>query len=114
MWNSYYKKFLDIDIDSESNGILQDIHWYEGIFGYFPTYALGAMISSQIKYHCPFYEDFLDNPSEQNLKDITFWLTTNIHQKASLLSSDEMLQNISGEKLNSKYYSNHLKDRFIK
>ena len=114
LWNSYYKKFLDIDIDSESNGILQDIHWYEGIFGYFPTYALGAMISSQIKYHCPFYEDFLDNPSEQNLKDITSWLSTNIHQKASLLSSDEMLQNISGEKLNSKYYSNHLKDRFIK
>lgn len=114
LWNSYYKKFLDIDIDSESNGILQDIHWYEGIFGYFPTYALGAMISSQIKYHCPFYDDFLDNPSEQNLKDITSWLATNIHQKASLLSSDEMLQNISGEKLNSKYYSNHLKDRFIK
>ena len=114
LWNAYYKKFLDIDIDKESNGILQDIHWYEGIFGYFPTYALGAMISSQIKYYCPYYEAFLDNPSKQNLKDLAIWLNTNVHQKASLLSSDEMLQNISGEKLNSKYYSKHLKDRFIK
>ena len=72
------------------------------------------MISSQIKYHCPFYDAFLDNPTEQNIRDIVVWLNTNIHQKASLLSSDEMLQNISGEKLNSTYYSKHLKDRFIK
>ena len=72
------------------------------------------MISSQIKYYCPCYEAFLDNPSKQNLKDLAIWLNTNVHQKASLLSSDEMLQNISGEKLNSKYYSKHLKDRFIK
>ena len=114
LWNSYYKKFLDIEIKEDSVGILQDIHWFEGIFGYFPTYALGAMISSQIKYHCPFYDAFLDNPSKQNIRDIVVWLNTNIHQKASLLSSDEMLQNISGEKLNSTYYSKHLKDRFIK
>ena len=59
LWNSYYKKFLDIDIKEDSVGILQDIHWFEGIFGYFPTYALGAMIASQIKYNCPLFDIFL-------------------------------------------------------
>ncbi len=114
LWNSMYKEFLDIDLHNDTDGVLQDIHWYEGIFGYFPTYALGAMISSQIKYCCPFYNDFLQKPESRNIKNIANWLNTNIHQKASLYSADEMLQNISGEKLNSSYYSKHLKDRFIK
>lgn len=114
LWNSYYKELLDITITNDSEGILQDIHWYEGIFGYFPTYALGAMISSQIKYNCPFYEDFISNPSQQNVEAIASWLNLNIHEKGSFLSSDEMLQNISGEKLNSQFYSKHLKERFIK
>ncbi len=113
IWNSYYEKYLDIKISNESEGVLQDIHWYEGIFGYFPTYALGAMISSQIKYNCPFYENFLSEPSSENVNEIANWLNNNIHQKASLYSSDEMLKEISGEKLNSNFYLKHLKERFI-
>ena len=113
-WNARFESDFGYAVKKPSQGVLQDVHWAAGAFGYFPTYALGAMISSQIKYHCPFYDAFLDNPTEQNIRDIVVWLNTNIHQKASLLSSDEMLQNISGEKLNSTYYSKHLKDRFIK
>ena len=114
LWNSMYKEYLDINLSNDSEGVLQDIHWYEGIFGYFPTYALGAMISSQIKYNYPNYDDFLKNPEGKNLKSIADWLNKNIHQKASLYSSDEMLQSISGEKLNSTYYSKHLRERFVK
>ena len=114
LWNSMYLEYLDINLTNDTNGVLQDIHWYEGIFGYFPTYALGAMMSSQIKYNCPYYEDFLKKPEADNLKNITNWLNKNIHQKASLYSSDEMLQNISGENLNPIYYSKHLRNRFIK
>ena len=52
LWNENYLNNLSINLISETEGVLQDIHWYEGIFGYFPTYALGAMIASQIKYNC--------------------------------------------------------------
>jgi len=104
---------LSINLISETEGVLQDIHWYEGIFGYFPTYALGAMIASQIKYNCPLFDIFLGNPNEENINNLIIWLNTNIHQKASLYSSDEMLQSISGENLNPKYYLDHLVDRFI-
>ena len=114
LWNKEYQDHLEIDLISDSEGVLQDIHWYEGIFGYFPTYALGAMIASQIKYNCPLFDIFLKNPDEENINQLIIWLNNNIHQKASLYSSDEMLQSISGEKLNSKYYLEHLVGRFVK
>ena len=113
LWNENYLNNLSINLISETEGVLQDIHWYEGIFGYFPTYALGAMIASQIKFNCPLYDTFLGNPNEKNINNLIIWLNTNIHQKASLYSSDEMLQSISGENLNPKYYLDHLVDRFI-
>ena len=114
LWNKNYLDYLSINLTSDTEGILQDIHWYEGIFGYFPTYALGAMIASQIKYNCPLFGIFLENPDAENISNLILWLNTNIHQKASLYSSDEMLQTISGEALNSKYYLDHLVDRFVK
>ena len=60
LWNENYLNNLSINLISETEGVLQDIHWYEGIFGYFPTYALGAMIASQIKFNCPIFDIFLD------------------------------------------------------
>ena len=113
LWNENYLNNLSINLISETEGVLQDIHWYEGIFGYFPTYALGAMIASQIKFNCPLFDIFTDNPNEENINNLIIWLNTNIHQKASLYSSDEMLQSISGENLNPKFYLDHLVDRFI-
>jgi carboxypeptidase Taq len=113
LWNHYYKEYLDIDLPNDTVGVLQDIHWYEGIFGYFPTYAIGAMISSQIKFNCPGYQSFMDHVNIDNIKIVTEWLKSNVHQKASLYSSDEMLQNISGEPLNSSYFLKHLNSRFV-
>jgi carboxypeptidase Taq len=94
-------------------GVLQDIHWYEGIFGYFPTYALGAMTASQLKFNCAQYDAFLNEPNDDNAQNIAKWLNSNIHQNGSLYSSDEMLKNISGETLNSSYYLKHLTSRFF-
>ena len=113
LWNKYYKQFLDIDLPNDTVGVLQDIHWYEGIFGYFPTYAIGAMISSQIKFSCPEYQSFIDNVSLDSITKITDLLKNKIHQKSSLYSSDEKLKNISGEALNSSYFLKHLNNRFI-
>ncbi len=90
LWNENYLNNLSINLISETEGVLQDIHWYEGIFGYFPTYALGAMIASQIKFNCPLFDIFLGNPNEENINNLIIWLNTNFHQKASLYSSDEI------------------------
>ena len=58
-WNRLYKEYLNIDVPSDSQGVLQDIHWSHGSFGYFPTYTLGSFYAAQ----------FFDIAS----KEITSW-----------------------------------------
>ena len=47
VWNDLYKKYLGIDVKDPNQGCLQDVHWSEGLFGYFPSYALGHILSAQ-------------------------------------------------------------------
>ena len=112
IWNKMYKEMLDIDITSDSEGILQDIHWFEGMYGYFPTYATGAMMASQLKYNCPSYDQFIKSPDVNNMADISQWLIHNVHQFGSELSTFELLNKISHEDLNPNYLVKHLKERF--
>ena len=50
LWNSEFKKIFNLEVNSDNNGCLQDIHWFSGDFGYFPTYLVGAMIAAQLKH----------------------------------------------------------------
>ena len=50
IWNHEFEKIFNLSVPSDNLGCLQDIHWYGGDFGYFPTYSIGAFIASQIKY----------------------------------------------------------------
>ena len=112
IWNKMYKEMLDINISNDSEGILQDIHWFEGMYGYFPTYATGAMMASQLKYNYPKYNEFNSNPNNQNMEEISQWLTDNIHQYGSEYSMSDVLNKISKEELNPNYLVKHLKERF--
>ena len=112
IWNKMYKDMLDIDVTNDSEGILQDIHWFEGMYGYFPTYATGAMMASQLKYNCPSYDQFITSPNVKNIEDISQWLIDNVHQFGSELSTSEILNKISHEDLNPNYLVKHLKERF--
>ena len=112
IWNKMYKDMLDIDVTNDSEGILQDIHWFEGMYGYFPTYATGAMMASQLKYNCPSYDQFITSPNVNNIEDISQWLIDNVHQFGSELSTSEILNKISHEDLNPNYLVKHLKERF--
>ena len=50
IWNHEFEKIFNLSVPSDNLGCLQDIHWYGGDFGYFPTYSIGAFIASQLKY----------------------------------------------------------------
>ena len=112
IWNKMYKDMLDIDVINDSEGILQDIHWFEGMYGYFPTYATGAMMASQLKYNCPSYDQFIISPNVNNMEGVSQWLIDNVHQFGSELSTSEILNKISHEDLNPNYLVKHLKERF--
>ena len=115
LWNQEFKKLFSLKVPNDNFGCLQDIHWYGGDFGYFPTYSIGAFIASQLKYKIK--EDipnmtFLIKKGE--FKPITSWLKEKIHQKGNIFRINEILEKSTGEKLNTIHYKNHIKERYIK
>ncbi len=114
IWNSEFKKIFKIEIDNDSNGCLQDIHWYAGLIGYFPTYTLGALISAQFAHQ---FRKEVNNLNEfisnGDFKIINLWLKKNIHQKASFYSTNEIIRMVTGESLSLNYFTKYLNKKYI-
>ena len=115
LWNEEFSKTLGLDVHDDKSGCLQDIHWYGGDFGYFPTYSIGAFIAAQLA--CKVRTELINydlNLKEGNFKPIIKWLRENIHSRGNFLKIDQLLEESTGEKLNLKYFENHIVDRYIK
>lgn len=113
-WNEQYKKLLGIDVPDDRRGCLQDIHWSDGSYGYFPTYTLGAMVAAQFFSKCR--SENPEIPSEiakGSFNRLVSWLRQNIHSKGSLLTADDLVSNVTGEKLNADIYKNYLKEKYL-
>ncbi len=113
-WNAEYKKMFNKNVDKDTNGCLQDIHWYAGLIGYFPTYTLGALASAQFVDTMRKEIPKLDQEMEDgNFKDLISWLRRNIHQKASFFSTNEILEQVTKGTLNAKYFRNYITNRYL-
>jgi carboxypeptidase Taq len=112
LWNDKYEKYLGITPESDTNGILQDVHWAAGLFGYFPTYALGSAYASQFFHYMN--KEFDVNKSIENdeLTPILDYLTSHIHQYGCLKKADTLVQDMCGEELNAQYYIDYLESKF--
>ncbi len=112
LWNEKYKHYLDVRVDSDANGVLQDIHWAHGSLGYFPTYTIGNLASAQIwNRYCSFDPDYKETLLQGNLTKIRNWLTENIYRHGAFYPPAELLLNICGESLNSEYFIEYLKNK---
>ncbi|MFC4800540.1 carboxypeptidase M32 [Neobacillus sp. GCM10023253] len=115
VWNDMYEKYLGIRPGHDGEGVLQDVHWAGGSFGYFPSYALGYMYAAQFKRKMledlPNYDQLLE---EGNLLPIKEWLTNHIHQHGKLKKPLEILQEVTGEGLNAKYLIDYLYEKYRK
>lgn len=94
LWNDKYQQYLGIIPSDFSNGILQDVHWSAGLFGYFPTYALGSAYASQIFHYMNKEFDVNDTIKHNKLELILNFLTKHIHQFGSLKPADEIIYNM--------------------
>ena len=114
VWNKFYKEYLGVEVKNNSEGILQDMHWYTGDFGYFPTYALGSAYSCQI--YNAMNKDFSIKDALKNgdMRKIAMWLKDKIHKYGSSKDPDEILFIATGEKFNPDYYINYLVNKFKK
>jgi carboxypeptidase Taq len=115
IWNDKYEEYLGISPDSDAAGILQDVHWSGGSFGYFPSYALGYMYAAQFKHKIqedlPNYDMLLE---EGNLLPIQQWFTTHVHQYGKLKKPLEILNDVTGEGLNARYLVDYLYEKYSK
>lgn len=113
MWNAKYKEYLGLDVPDDSVGCLQDVHW-TGMFGYFPSYALGNAYGAQILNTMKKDFDVFGAIKAGDLGKIADWLTANVFSIASLKTPDEWINAITGESLNVNYYLDYLEDKFTK
>jgi len=113
-WNESLAKLLGITPPSDRDGCLQDIHWYDGAWGYFPTYTLGAMMAAQI-FQAAKNADSSIIPGIQNgdFRPLMEWLRQNIHSKGSLHSTKEILIQATGKPLDAEIFKNHLENRYL-
>ncbi len=112
LWNKKMKEYLNIDVDKPSNGILQDVHWSGGAFGYFPTYALGSAYAAQIYYTIKEELDFEELIEQDKIKKINEWLKEKIHCFGSSLTPEEIIKKVTGEPFNPDYYIRYLKEKY--
>ena len=99
-WNEGYLKLLGLLPRDEAQGVLQDIHWASGLFGYFPTYALGSLASAQL-FAAAERELGALGPrlATGELAGLLYWLRENVHRHGSRYSMDELLERATGAPL---------------
>ncbi len=111
-WNKRYEELLGIRPSNDAEGCLQDVHWSEGAFGYFPSYLLGHLISAQISSQMEKEIGLIDNlVDDGEYEKIILWLKDNIHNYGRSVNSMKLVRNVTGEDLTSKYFINHLRSK---
>lgn len=112
-WNTKYKEYLNIDVPSDSQGVLQDVHWSHGSFGYFPTYSLGSFYAAQFFSQAKKEIKNLEQEIEKgNLNPLLNWLRENIHKHGKHYNATQLCEKITGEKLNFKYFMDYAKQKY--
>ena len=115
LWDEKMQQSLGIDTRGNyRNGCMQDIHWTDGAFGYFPTYTLGAMYAAQLfqalQKAIPQSAELIQHGE---LQPIFNWLQQNIWQHGSRFSTEQLMLNATGEALNPHYFRKHLEQRYL-
>jgi carboxypeptidase Taq len=115
LWNEKMQQYLGLSTDGNyHDGCLQDIHWTDGSFGYFPSYTLGALNSAQlfatIRKQQPEWQDMLKRGEVAFVRN---WLRTAIWNKGSTMESQDIIRAATGEGTEPKYFLDHIKARYI-
>ena len=113
VWNQKYADYLDVKVENDSEGVMQDTHWASGLYGYFPSYALGNIYDGQIieaiNQKLPDWRRLL---SKGKLNSINDWLKTNIHNQGNLYDPEDLIKKATGTELKTESYLNYLNKKY--
>ncbi len=111
-WADKYEEYLGIRPENVREGVLQDIHWSQGSFGYFPSYALGSAFGAQMYAYMKKEMDVDKLLEEGKISVIRGYLKEHIHQYGKLKKSREILKEMTGEDFHAQYYVDYLKEKY--
>lgn len=112
LWADKYEEYLGIRPEHAAEGVLQDIHWSQGFFGYFPSYALGSAFAAQMYADMKRKMDFEGLLRLGDISTIRECLRTHIHRHGKIKESGRLLREMTGEDFNPDYYLNYLKEKY--
>ena len=112
-WNQKMNEYLGVVPQTDREGVLQDMHWSGGDFGYFPTYAIGTIYAAQLYYQLTKENPKITNEIGWGEYSTTLqWLRTHVHRYGRTMTADEIIKNTCGEGLNANVFVTYLKDKY--
>jgi carboxypeptidase Taq len=113
-WSDGMRTLVGIAPPDDRQGCLQDLHWYDGAWGYFPTYTLGAMTAAQL-FDAAKRADpaILPGIARGDFAPLRAWLVEHVHGKGSRFSTSEIIEQATGRPLDGATYERHLRSRYL-
>jgi carboxypeptidase Taq len=114
VWNAEMTRLVGATPPDDARGVLQDIHWPSGAFGYFPTYTLGALAAAQLFDAARRAEpDLVPGLGRGDFAPLLAWLRAHVHGEGSLRSSAELIERATGAPLGTEVFEAHLRARYL-
>lgn len=112
-WNDQMEELLGITPPSDREGVLQDVHWSCGLFGYFPTYTLGNLMSAQL-YRAAELEIGPQGPNFEagDFQPLLSWLRSQVHQQGRIHSASQLMKSVTGEPPSDRFFLEYLGDKY--
>ena len=115
VWNEKYREYLGVEVENDSEGVMQDTHWAGGAFGYFPSYALGniygGMMLEKMEQEIPDWKKRIASGSFSEAKN---WLVENVHSRGNLHDPADMIKLITGSPLKVEPFIRYLDAKYSK
>ena len=113
-WNEGFGRLIGLTPPDDARGCLQDIHWYDGMIGYFPSYTLGAMAAAQLMAAARAALPELDTAlARGDLAPLAGWLTTHVHRHGASADFNQILEAATGAPLDPSWFEAHLTARYL-
>lgn len=112
-WNNAYKQYLGVIPPDDKQGVLQDVHWAHGSFGYFPTYSLGSFYAAQ--YYAQAKQEIKDMETRHEQGDFSTllnWLREKVHKHGRKYRSAELCKHITGSGLNFDAFMQYTRNKY--
>lgn len=113
IWREKMKEYLGVVPEDDARGVLQDVHWSGGDFGYFPSYSLGNIYAAQFRNTLSKeMPNYMDHVRSGNIRVIKEWFTEKIHKHGKMLTPVEIVKDVTGEAIDSRYLVQYFHEKF--